>query len=120
MLRCSRIDKRGFVAKVADFGLSKVTLAGVARFDDWEGQAQYMAPECLDDEARLASDVFSFGVLLFECVSGHHAFAEFLPAQLRSLAERCMQREPEARPSFRQVAEELRRQDAEAKAAHRA
>lgn len=28
MLRASRIDKRGFVAKVADFGLSKVRAVG--------------------------------------------------------------------------------------------
>ncbi|KXZ54294.1 hypothetical protein GPECTOR_5g380 [Gonium pectorale] len=140
MLRCSRIDKRGFVAKVADFGLSKVTTAGVARTDDWAGQAQYMAPEVLDHEARLASDVYAFGVLLFEMAAGRKAFAEYQPAQilagrlagdlllewppdappqLRALAERCMQREPEARPSFREVVEELRRQDAEAKAQHR-
>lgn len=46
-------------AQVADFGLSKVTLSGVARTDGWEGQAHYLAPECLDSEARLASDVVS-------------------------------------------------------------
>ncbi len=45
--------------QAADFGLSKVTLSGVARVDGWEGQAHCLAPECLDSEARLASDVVS-------------------------------------------------------------
>ncbi|GLC42068.1 hypothetical protein PLESTB_001064600 [Pleodorina starrii] len=142
MLRASRIDKRGFVAKVADFGLSKVTLSGVTRTDDCAGQVQYLAPECLDHEARLASDVFAFGVLLHEMAVGRKAFGEYSPAQIlagrvtgqlqlvwppevevaagvRELAERCMRTDPEERPSFREVVEELRRQDAEAKAQHR-
>ncbi|PNW78788.1 hypothetical protein CHLRE_09g390171v5 [Chlamydomonas reinhardtii] len=140
MLRASRIDKRGFVAKVADFGLSKVTASGVARTEEYAGQAQYLAPECLDYEARLASDVFAFGVLLYEMAVGCKAFAEYQPAQIlvgritgdlelhwpaeapaevRALAERCMQLDPDVRPSFREVVEELRRQDNEAKMAHR-
>ncbi|KAG2437299.1 hypothetical protein HXX76_005957 [Chlamydomonas incerta] len=140
MLRASRIDKRGFVAKVADFGLSKITASGVARTEEYAGQAQYLAPECLDYEARLASDVFAFGVLLFEMAVGRKAYAEYQPAQIlvgrmtgdlelhwpdeapaevRALAERCMQQDPDHRPSFREVVEELRRQDNEAKMAHR-
>ncbi|GIL58940.1 hypothetical protein Vafri_13943 [Volvox africanus] len=140
MLRASRIDKRGFVAKVADFGLSKVTLNGVVRTEDWAGQAQYLAPECLDHEARLASDVFAFGVLLYELATGGRAFGEYAPVQIlagrlagdlalrwpadvspgvRALAERCMQQDPEARPAFREVVDDLRRQDLEAKAQHR-
>ncbi len=116
---------------MADFGLSKVTLSGVARTADWAGQAQYMAPECLDYESRLASDVFAFGVLLYEMAAGRKAFHEYAPAQilagrltgdltlqwppdvapeLRALAERCMLQDPEARPSFREVVEDLRRQ----------
>ncbi|KAG2453167.1 hypothetical protein HYH02_002491 [Chlamydomonas schloesseri] len=140
MLRASRIDKRGFVAKVADFGLSKITASGVARTEEYAGQAQYLAPECLDYEARLASDVFAFGVLLYEMAVGRKAYAEYQPAQIlvgrmtgdlelhwppdapaevRALAERCMRQDPDARPSFREVVEELRRQDNEAKMAHR-
>lgn len=44
LLKASRIDKRGFIAKVADFGLAKVTRGGVARTEDW-CTAAYMAPE---------------------------------------------------------------------------
>lgn len=73
--------------------------------------------------------------------SGRRAFTEYHPAQilagriagdlpllwpadahpeLRALAERCMQHSPDARPSFKEVVDELRRQDNEAKAQHRA
>ena len=77
------------------------------------------------------SDVFAFGVLLYEMAVGCKAFAEYQPAQIlvgritgdlelhwpaeapaevRALAERCMQLDPDVRPSFREVVEELRRQ----------
>ncbi len=84
---------------------------------------------------------FAFGILLYEMASGKRAFTEYHPAQilagriandlplvwpadappeLRALSERCMQHSPDARPSFKEVVDELRRQDNEAKAQHRA
>src|SRR5574338_183921 len=72
-------------AKVLDFGLAKVvggpaesntatqlaTQAGVVL-----GTVAYMSPEqAMGLEVDARSDIFSLGVLLFECVAGRHPFA---------------------------------------------
>ncbi|EFJ53312.1 hypothetical protein VOLCADRAFT_86468 [Volvox carteri f. nagariensis] len=104
LLKSSRIDSRGFVAKVADFGLSRlcnqreeyVTTA------DW-GTVPYMAGEYLDNRLCKSSDVperdghgeivvntagsfslmvYSFGVLLWQMYTGKAPFAGHLEAQV--------------------------------------
>lgn len=71
------VSKEGEV-KLTDFGLAKssadmmngVTLPGVMI-----GSLSYMAPETLNNGASTyASDIFSFGVIAFELVTGHHPF----------------------------------------------
>jgi serine/threonine protein kinase len=82
--------------KILDFGLardvsglSSVTLPGVL-----VGTPAYMAPEQIDGQpATVQSDVFAFGVLLYEYASGIHPFAGGTP-----LATAARVLENEARP----------------------
>ena len=78
--------------KVLDFGLAKVATAGAAPASDATqtaaqtpaltevgtvlGTAAYMSPEqAKGQEVDLRSDIFSFGVVLYEMLSGRRAFA---------------------------------------------
>ncbi len=99
-------------AKVLDFGIATLTgrQRGMGETEEnfvtrTAGQAStggtvpYMAPEQLrGEEASAASDIFSFGVLLYECLSGRlpfrgdtaidilHAILHETPATLRRIA----------------------------------
>jgi serine/threonine-protein kinase len=129
--------------KVLDFGLSKVqetaesdeTITAATQAGTILGTAAYMSPEqaaCKPVDAR--SDVFSFGVLFYEMLSGKRAFSESTPistmaavihkeprplreiapqvsADLDSIVSRCMAKDPSARFSgmgpLRQALKEL-------------
>lgn len=120
-------------AKLLDFGLAKLmndaesdatqTLAGTVL-----GTAAYMAPEQAQGQALdERSDIFSFGAVLYEMLSGRRAFAgnsiaQVLsavlrdepagfegPADLQSIVRRCLAKDPAARfPSFHEVGLALR------------
>jgi eukaryotic-like serine/threonine-protein kinase len=121
--------KAAIRVKLLDFGLSKVketvvsdeTISGATQAGTIMGTAAYMSPEqaeCKPVDAR--SDEFSFGVLLYEMLSGKRAFSESTPiatmlavlnkeprplreiaphvsADLESIVKRCMAKEPSAR-----------------------
>jgi TolB-like protein/Tfp pilus assembly protein PilF len=128
----------GARAKVLDFGLAKgpgpsasdstvtaATQAGVIL-----GTAAYMSPEqASGTPADVRSDVFSFGAVLYEMLSGRRAFSEanavatmaavlhkeppplgsHIPAGLTSLVNRCLSKTPVDRyPTMAAVREALR------------
>jgi predicted ATPase len=137
------VSQDGFV-KILDFGLAKAApldgaSAQTSALSSWEtrpgmllGTVQYMSPEQAGGGALdFRSDQFSFGLVLYEMVTGKRAFvrntaAEVLVAIMREQAEpvgaqnpdapaplcwaieRCMAKEPEKRYAVtRELAREL-------------
>ncbi|KAG2454594.1 hypothetical protein HYH02_000435 [Chlamydomonas schloesseri] len=130
LLARSRKDRRGFTVKVADFGLSKLLhVNGGSQVDSSAGGTlAYMSPEAFNGVFSRASDVYAFGMLLHEMVTGERPYEHMIPAQVMmgvsfgglrpdwpvahwpeicALGARCLAQEPAERPSFRQLAEEL-------------
>jgi len=62
--------------KLADFGIAKATnLPGSIQSGALKGKVPYMAPEyALGRECSARSDLFSLGVLLYECLAGRRPF----------------------------------------------
>jgi len=131
LLRQSTADRRGFVAKVGDFGLAQRCAPDKAGVETGSplGTLVYAAPESLRGTLHKGSDVFSFGVVVWQMCSGEsqpfrnlHAAhiiygkqngslkLEWSPdvySPVRKLAELCMEQDPLARPSFEQVGKAL-------------
>jgi Tol biopolymer transport system component len=119
-------------AKLLDFGLAKAAAAGTARAEDVTGQAltqagvvfgtvAFMAPEQLDGrQVDQRSDIWAFGCVLYEMLTGGRAFEgatpaavaaailerdppapsaiePALPAALDRLLRKCLARDPDAR-----------------------
>lgn len=60
-----------------DFGLARSTNLEASIRDHWVGTAQYLSPEgagLLDQEVTACSDLYSVGIVLFECLAGHPPF----------------------------------------------
>ncbi|KNC46574.1 TKL protein kinase [Thecamonas trahens ATCC 50062] len=67
------LSRAGSVVKVADFGLALTLASGSVR--GFAGTPRYSAPEVIMGDAPCqASDVFSFGILLYETVTQLRAF----------------------------------------------
>lgn len=60
---------------MADFGLSRMAHDVTVPTTEW-ATVLYMAPEYLDNRLMKASDVWSFGVLLWQMYFGRQPFAE--------------------------------------------
>jgi hypothetical protein len=134
------------VACIADFGIAslrdtdddralqsraladtELRAAPLTQAGEFFGTPHYMAPELAMRtlDARASSDMFSFGVLAYELMSGRAPFAEppvivrlrgglpIAPTKLSmtvvgELIDRCLQSDPEGRPSAREMEAALR------------
>ncbi|XP_068132667.1 interleukin-1 receptor-associated kinase 4 isoform X2 [Hyperolius riggenbachi] len=67
-----------FTPKLSDFGLARATgqYANTMMTERIVGTTAYMAPEALRGEVTIKSDIFSFGVVLLEIISGLSPFDE--------------------------------------------
>jgi serine/threonine protein kinase len=136
------ISRNGY-AKLADFGLTKLfeptdgeaathtAAAGRTRPGMILGTIAYMSPEQASGKPVDArSDIFSFGVVLYEMLSGRQLFAaatelevlqrvqhgsadpldERIPAALRTLVDKALEKDPAERyQSMRELVIDLRR-----------
>lgn len=73
--------------KLADFGIARA-VSKLTRSDSIKGKVQYMAPEyARTGDYFPTADLFSLGVVLYECVCGRRPFdGETAPATLRNSA----------------------------------
>ncbi|KAI8471115.1 MAG: kinase-like domain-containing protein [Monoraphidium minutum] len=132
LLKSAPAESRGFVAKVADFGLSmEINPQDTHISNAFQGTITHMAPELLlSGHVSRASDAYAFGILLWELATGGHAYAGLprallghcitkqglrphfppgSPFELRFLACRCWETDPLIRPSFVEIMRELTR-----------
>ncbi|GIL66934.1 hypothetical protein Vafri_20446 [Volvox africanus] len=115
LLRSSTADARGWVCKLSDFGcvrlMSEVDPStGSPTFHSLSpvGSPSYMAPESMFRDTYLDAsiDIYSFGIMMWECVMGHPPYSGVSPQQLPALVRRGLR--PSFHPSvsqeYRQVA----------------
>jgi serine/threonine-protein kinase len=115
-LKPSNVFLNGDVARVGDYGLAKLLTEGRATLSFGRGTPHYMAPEMLKNRADLRADLYSLGVILYECLTfrlpfGTDAGGAFVlreddqppgfpsgfPLALRPIVERCLRLQPEHR-----------------------
>ncbi len=123
-LKPSNIFLKGEIARVGDYGLSKMMTDGKLTLSFGRGTPQYMAPEMIKNRADHRADIYSLGVILYESVTGAlpfesavpgtlavretdapPRFAPDFPATLRPIVERCLRLDP--RDRFDSVSELL-------------
>ncbi|KAG8898713.1 hypothetical protein FRB99_007198 [Tulasnella sp. 403] len=70
-------------ALMCDFGLSRPTVIPTAKGLKGAGTAKWQAPELWDNQPKsFRSDVFSFGITIFEVLSGNEPYCDCSPATL--------------------------------------
>lgn len=134
LLKADDCDPRGFVTKLADFGLARVVSGDLPLLHgDSAGTPSHLAPEIVKTKGGESiktpkADVFAFGVLMWEMYMSQQAFAAFEqndvllliiqgkrlpyppdadPAYV-SLCQRCWAANMDDRPSLMVAQEELR------------
>jgi serine/threonine protein kinase len=115
-LKPSNIFLKGEVARVGDYGLSKLLTDGRMTLSFGRGTPHYMAPEVLRSRANHRADVYSLGVILFESLVGRPPYKsieggalvlreddeppEFptgFPEVVRAVVKRCLRLDPDDR-----------------------
>jgi len=119
-----------WTVKVCDFGLSQLKKSAFLTSKTEIGTAEWMAPEILRNEKSDEScDVFSYGVILWELVTGERPWSEMqnqmqvvgavgwqnkrldIPSDIQpevaQLISDCFERDPSARPSFTDILKRL-------------
>jgi serine/threonine protein kinase len=118
-----------WTVRIAEFGgSSSLDTPPLIRSDLLIPNSRYLAPECHDGTFRYASDVFAFGLILFEILTGRPAFREKDPLQIafavaidgarpeipdfvlphaQELITDCWEADPDDRPTFKEIVKRL-------------
>ncbi len=78
-LKPSNVFLKGDVARVGDYGLSKMMTDGRSTLSFGRGTPQYMAPEMLKNRADHRADLYSLGVMLYECLTARIPYEAPIP-----------------------------------------
>ncbi|GIL74060.1 hypothetical protein Vretimale_4983 [Volvox reticuliferus] len=131
LLKTSNKDRRGYVSKVSDFGLSQV-LPDTNKTQvstKYSGTVTHMAPELIEDgKVYQQGDVYAFGIIMWEIYTSstpyqsmahpqimvgvvtHNLRPKFpakCPEWYKNLANRCWRKDPKTRPPFSEVTKAL-------------
>lgn len=127
LLKSKVKDKRGFTAKVSDFGLSQVLpdTQETHVSTKYSGTVTHMPPELIEDgKIYQTGDVYAFGIIMWEMYSGKIPYANMAHPQImvgvvthnlrpkypdacpdwyKSLSYRCWKKDAKSRPSFSEI-----------------
>ncbi|MFO1029877.1 MAG: serine/threonine-protein kinase [Planctomycetota bacterium] len=115
-IKPANVFLKGSVARLGDYGLSKLVTQSRGSLSMGRGTPYYMAPELLQRRGDHRSDVYSLGVMLYEILCGalpfrgdsewevlrqHETATPVWPAHLsgkeQAILARCLQKDPAAR-----------------------
>ena len=115
-IKPANVFLKGGVARLGDYGLSKLVTHSRGSLSMGRGTPYYMAPEMLKRRGDARSDIYSLGVMLYEILCGKVPFAgdsewevlkkhetaqpelpNFLTANERAALQRCLHKDPERR-----------------------
>ena len=115
-IKPANVFLKGSVARLGDYGLSKLVTQSRGSLSMGRGTPYYMAPELLQRRGDHRSDVYSLGVMLYELLCGampfrgdsewevlrqHETATPVWPAHLsgkeQAILARCLQKDPSAR-----------------------
>ncbi len=115
-IKPANVFLKGAVARLGDYGLSKLVTHSRGSLSMGRGTPYYMAPEMLQRRGDQRSDIYSLGVMLYEILCGkvpftgdsewevlkkHETATPELPGHLsaleRAVLQRCLQKDPAAR-----------------------
>ena len=124
-IKPANIFMRGEVARVGDYGLSKLVTETRNSLSFGRGTPYYMAPEMMQRVGDARSDIYSLGIILYECLVGdvpfkgdtewqvlnkHEKEVPKFPSGMgsveRKVIERCLAKDPADR--YQSVTELLR------------
>ncbi len=116
-LKPANIFLKGDVARVGDYGLSKLVSETRVSLSFGRGTPYYMAPEMLKRRGDFRSDIYSLGIILYECLcgeppfkgenewevlkgheTGELAFPDQLDPKWKNLLSKMLSKEPQDRP----------------------
>lgn len=130
LLASNDLDRRGFIAKISDFGLSRVLKPELNHIcTQTFGTVTHMPPELLASGIMSPSaDVYALGILMWELYTAERVFKTMsdgevivavvtkrlrptfpsdVPAEYKALAEKCWAELSEDRPTLEQVLAEM-------------